>query len=122
MTFPPSLYIGGGALLMGVLGGWTVRDWKADSDKLEAEERSIAQYKALTDELAAQSLSYEYLAQGLRAGERQGRDTIREVYRNVEVPASCAVPDAGVSVLNNALARTNAATAGQPVGELPDAP
>ena len=116
---PLSAYIGGGALLMGALGGWTVRDWKADSDKLEAEERSIAQYKALTDELAAQSLSYEYLAQGLRAGERRDRETIREIYREKVVPAECAADPALVGLLDNAVRAANAAASGEPSGEMP---
>ena len=33
---PLILYSAGGALLVGLLGGWMVRDWKADSDQLAA--------------------------------------------------------------------------------------
>jgi hypothetical protein len=115
-------YIGSGALLAGALGGWTVRDWKADSDELKAEEKAFTQYQALTEALADASLSYEALAQGIRANERTDRETIREIYRNVQVPAECAVPAAGVSVLDNAVREANAATTGKPVSALPDAP
>lgn len=122
MMVPLSAYIGGGALLVGVLGGWTVRDWKADSDALEAKENAFEQYQAMTNALADQSLAYEVLAQSLRAGERADRETIREIYRDKVVPSDCAVPDAGVSLLNNALGRANAATTGQPSGPVSDAP
>ncbi len=113
---------GGGALLVGALGGWTVRDWKADSEALKAKDKAFEQYAALTNELADQSLAYEYTVQSLRAGERTDRETIREIYRDKIVPSDCAVPAAGVGLLNNALARTNAATAGEPVSEVSRAP
>lgn len=122
MTIPLSAYIGAGALLTGLLGGWTVRDWKADSDEAKAKDRAFTQYQAMTEALADQSLVLEYTVQSLRAGERRDRETIREIYRNVEVPADCAVPAAGVSLLNNALDRANAAATGKPVSALPDAP
>lgn len=122
MTAPLWLYGGAGALLVGALAGWTVRDWKADSDEAEAKEQAFTQYRALTDELADQSLAYEALAQSLRLEERRDRETIREIYRNVEVPAECAAPAGAVSVLNNAVDRANAAATGQPVRTVPDAP
>lgn len=122
MILPLWAYAGAGALLTGALAGWTVRDWKADSDALRAEEKAIQQYKALTDALADQSLAYEVLAQSLRAGERRDRETIRTIYRDKVIPAECAVPDAAVSLLDNAVKRANAAATGKPVSELPDAP
>jgi len=122
MTLPLSAYIGAGALLTGLLGGWTVRDWKADSDEAKAEQKAFTQYAAMTEALADQSLALEYTVQSLRAAERSDRETIREIYRNVQVPADCAVPDAAVSLLDNAIDRANAAATGKPVSALPDAP
>lgn len=122
MTLPLAGYVGLGALLAGALAGWTVRDWKADSDALEAEKRAQTEYAAAVQALADQSLAYEALAQSTRNAERRDRETIREIYRNVQVPASCAVPPAGVSVLDNAVRDANAATRGQPSGTVPDAP
>jgi hypothetical protein len=119
---PISAYIGGGALLMGVLGGWTVRDWKADSDEAKAERKAFTQYTALTEALADQSLAYEYTVQDLRSGERRDRETIREIYRNVEIPAECAVPADAVSLLDNAIRDANASASRQPSGILPPAP
>lgn len=122
MNLPLWAYAGAGALLTGTLAGWTIRDWKADSDTLKAEEKAFKQYTALTEALADQSLSYEVLAQSIRASERTDRETIREIYRNVEVPADCAVPDAAVSLLDNAIRDANAAASGQPRSAMPDAP
>jgi hypothetical protein len=113
---------GGGALLAGALGGWTVRDWKADSDALEADRKAQTEYVAAVQMLADQSLANEVLAQSIRASERTDRETIREVYRNVQVPANCAAPAAVVSVLDNAVTRANAAATGKPVSPVPDAP
>lgn len=122
MTFPLSGYIGAGALLAGFLGGWTVRDWKADSDALEAEEKAQAEYVAVVQALADQSLAYETIAQSLRTAERRDRETIREVYRNVQVPANCAADPAAVRVLSEAVTRANAAASGQSGGEVSRAP
>jgi hypothetical protein len=107
---------------VGALAGWTVRDWKADSEALKAEKRAQAEYVAVVQALADQSLAYETLAQSLRTSERRDRETIREIYRNVEIPAECAVPDAAVSLLNNAIDRANAAASGQPVSAVPASP
>lgn len=122
MTFPLTGYIGAGALLAGLLGGWTVRDWKADSDEAKAKDAAFTQYRALSDALADQSLAYEVLAQSLRADERRDRETVREIYRDKIVPSDCAVPPAGVGVLNDAIGRANAATTGQPSRSVSDAP
>ena len=119
MTFPLSGYIGAGALLAGLLGGWTVRDWKADSDEAKAKDRAFVQYQALTETLADQSLAYEVLAQSLRAGERRDRETIRETFRNVEVPAVCTPPAAIGSLLDNAVKRANSAASGELIGPMP---
>lgn len=122
MTLPPLWAMTGlGALLAGSLAGWTVRDWKADSDEAEAKEQAFTQYQALTNELAGASLRYEYLAQDLRAAERTDRETIRETFREITVPAECTAPAGIVSVLNTATDRANTATSGQSISQVPDA-
>lgn len=115
----PLPYIGGGALLLGVLGGWTIRDWKADSDEAEAKEAAFTQYKALTETLADQSLAYEVLAQGLRGAERRDRETIREIHRDKIIPTACAADPAAARVLTEAVTRANASAAGELSGEVP---
>ena len=122
MTIPLWAYAAAGSLLTGTLAGWTVRDWKADSDALEAENKAHAQFVAMSQALADQSLQLEYTQQELRNGERRDRETIREIYRDKVVSADCAVPDAAVSLLDNAVGRANAAAAGKPSGEVSGAP
>lgn len=114
MINPLVLYTAGGALLVGALGGWTVRDWKADSDQLAAVERASKAEKAAIAAVYQPSTDYEQVLANLRPREIQTRNTIREVYRDVEVPTDCAVPAAAVGVLNDARLRANAAASGQP--------
>jgi hypothetical protein len=115
-------YVAGGSLLAGALGGWTVRDWKADSDALKAEQKAQTEYVAVVQSLADQSLAYEALAQSIRASERTDRETIREIYRDIKVPVECAVPAGAVSLLDNAVRDANAAATGKPRSDMPDAP
>ena len=122
MMVPLWAYAGAGALLVGAISGWTVRDWKADSELLEAENKAQAEYVAAVQMLADQSLAYEALAQSIRASERTDRETIREIFRDVEVPTVCAAPDGAVGVLNNAVNRANAAASGELSGEVPKTP
>lgn len=119
---PLWLYAGAGSLLVGALAGWTVRDWKADSEALKAKNEAFTQYRALTDALADQSLAYETIAQSLRTAERRDRETIREIYRDKVVPAECAADPAVGRVLSEAVARANTAIARQSGGTLPPAP
>ena len=114
MNNPLVLYTAGGALLVGALGGWTIRDWKADSDQLAANNRLIAAKDAAVAAVNKPATDYEQVLSDLRPREIETRSTIREVYRDVEVPADCAVPPAGVGVLNDARVRANAAATGEP--------
>lgn len=118
MINPLILYSAGGALLLGGLAGWTVRDWKADSDQLEQVERAHKAEKAAIAAVNVSSENYEQILAGLRPAQIETRNTIREVYRNVEVPTDCAVPPAGVSLLEAARGRANAAATGEPSPEL----
>ena len=116
----PWLYGIGGAALFGVVAGWTVRDWKADSDALAAQTAAQERYDALAEENSKKSLAYETLAQSIRQSERRDRVEIREIFRDVETPSDCAVPDSAIGVLDNAVNRANAAATGQPIGPMPD--
>lgn len=91
-------------------------------ERAKYEAKARQQYEARVKELAEQSLRYEALAQSLRTAERQDRETIREVYRNVQVPANCAADPAAVRVLSEAVTRANAAASGQSGGEVSRAP
>lgn len=113
MINPLVLYTAGGALLVGVLGGWTIRDWKADSDQLAANNRLIAAKDAAIVAVNKPAAEYEQVLADLRPREIQTRNTIREVYRDVEVPTDCAVPNVAVGVLDDARLRANAAASGE---------
>ena len=115
----PWLY--GGSLAAGVLLGWTVRDWKADSDLLASQEAAQAAYESKAQSASDWSRRFETLAQEIRASERTDRLEIREIYRDVEVPSDCAVPDDAARVLERAVERANAAATGKPLDPVPKA-
>lgn len=99
---------------------WAWGHHREQQGRAEGRAEILAKYereaRKQADQLAAASLRYEQLAQSIRANERTDRETIREVYRNVQVPANCAVPADAVGVLNNAVTRANAAASGQSGG------
>lgn len=113
MINPIMLYTAGGSVLLGLALGWTVRDWKADSDALDAVKASHKAQIELLDVVAEPSADLENTIANLRTTETETRNTIKEVYRNVEVPANCAVPADAVRVLVDAVRDANAAAAGE---------
>lgn len=118
MINPLVFYSALAALLVGVGAGWTVRDWKADADQLKQVERANKAEKAAIAAVLKPSQDLEQTLAALRPAQIETRNTIREVYRNVEVPAECAVPPAGASLLEAARQRANAAATGEPSPEL----
>lgn len=115
MINPIALYAGAGALLIGLATGWSVRDWKADADALRAVETANKAQQAAVAAVDTSSTKLETVVAELQPLEIETRNTIREVYRNVEVPADCAVPAAGVRLLDDARLNANAAAAGEPL-------
>lgn len=109
-------------LLIGVGAGWSVRDWKADADQLRQAEAARKAEKAASVAVLQPSVQFEKILADLRPAQIETRNTIREVYRDVKVPTDCAVPAAGVSLLEAARERANAAATGQSVPELRRAP
>ncbi len=121
MIPPQILAIGGGlALAAGFLGGWTVRDWKADSAALAAVEKADRLRDRMQGKLDAAADSYERARSAEAPAQLETRNTIREIYRNAPpVPVVCSIPDAAALVLENARQRANAAIAGESGGEVP---
>jgi len=118
VTLPIWAYAGAGSLLAGALAGWTVRDWKADSDALEAVE---AANKARDEAVAAAhaaSASYEAQRAPIVVEAAKSENTIREIYRD-NPNAACSVPDAAVVSLRGTIDAANRAATGQPVAALP---
>lgn len=115
MINPFVLYAGLGALVVGVAAGWSVRDWKADADALRAVEAANKAQKEAIAAISRPSEKLETVIAEMKPLEIQTRNTIREVYRNVEVPSDCAVPAAGVRLLDDARLNANAAASGEPI-------
>lgn len=107
------LYASAAALLLGLFAGWSIRDWKADSDTLAAAERGRKTEIAMDKIVDAASEKFEQFRAVEAPAAVERRDTIREIYRNVQVPAECAVPPNLVRLLADARQRANAAAAGQ---------
>lgn len=110
------------ALLLGALGGWTVRDWKADSDegkRIEAERVALEKAQGRVDAAADK---YEKERQRADQALGQRTNTVREYYKDVPVSADCAVPPPLHGVLAQAVAESNARASGEPKGAVPAAP
>lgn len=112
MVIPLWAYgVGGAALLaVGTAGGWTARDWKADSDtlagKVAADKARDAAVKLAYDA----SASFEGERATIHVEAAQARSTVKEVYREIKVPADCVVDPAGVRLLDQAIATPRAAS------------
>lgn len=121
-----SLYAGGALLLsaVGFAGGWQVRDWKADSDELKAVEAAIQRGREQQELADYRAGRYEEDRDEARAATMRRDTEIRTIYRtnNVVVPADCTPPDDALSVLNSAIASTNAQIAGEPLPAMPTYP
>lgn len=116
MINPLVFYGAGGALLVGLFAGWSIRDWKADADTLAAYERADKLRDEMQAKIDAGSVKYEDWRSVATERSIETRNTIREIYRDVEVPADCAPPAAAASVLQERVGAANAATTGQSGG------
>jgi hypothetical protein len=112
---PPWVLAGaaGVCILTGLAGGWTLRDWKADSDELAALEKAERTRDDLQKKLFTQATSFETWRDKLEVNKVENRNTIREVFRNVPVRADCAAPAAAYSMLAAQVTAANAAAAGK---------
>jgi hypothetical protein len=113
MMNPILVYASIAVATAGFAGGWAVRSWKADAELKASYERLIAEKDRMQTKVDAASAKYEETRANLEPGKIETRNTIREIYRDVEVPAQCAAPVATVGVLQSARDRANAAAAGQ---------
>lgn len=113
MQIPLIAYASAGCLAVGVLGGWTVRDWKADADALAAVRKAERIQAAMQKRIDDQATEFEAFRATIEPARIESRNTIREIFRDVPVPENCAPPPAAVSLLDNLVVRANAAASGQ---------
>lgn len=109
----------GAAALLGALAGWTVRDWKRDSEVLAGLEKAaelVDKQRSVID-TAAEAYEKDRQDAGAQAAVRE--TTIREIYGSAPADVRCDPPAAVRGVLNDAVAAANARAAGQPEAGLP---
>ena len=112
---PAFLYVAGGALLLGVAGGYKVRGWQCDAALAEALEQAAEQGQEMQYEVEAQAAAYEETrAETYGVGARIERE-VRTIYREVPAPSVACEPDARViSLLQGRLDHANASASGEP--------
>jgi len=108
-------YVGGGALLVGAAGGWTVRDWKADAEAKAAVEATNKIKDDMQEKMDQQAAAYEIWRQDLEPQKVETRNTVREIYRDRKIPVQCAVPAGAISLLEAVRATANSAASGEPL-------
>lgn len=113
MQIPLTAYVAAGCLVAGILGGWTVRDWKADADALAAVRKAERVQAAMQKRIDDQATEFEAFRATIEPARVESRNTIREIFRDVPVRADCAPPAGAVSLLDGLVARANSAASGQ---------
>lgn len=114
-------YVAAGSLLAGGIGGWVVRDWKADADMAKVErslQEAVDQQRARADAAAA---SFEVDRADLSRQSTSSQSKVREIYRDIQVPADCAPSPDALRLLDDAIAGEGGAT-GEPSPALPANP
>lgn len=89
------------------------------ADYEEAERREQDALKREEEQYQAAGSDYEKEASNAAQITTIREREINTIYRNVEVPAVCAVPDDARRVLAEAVASANSAASGEPVSALP---
>jgi hypothetical protein len=109
-----------GLLIAGFIGGWTVRDWKCDADNSAAIEKAAETFEENVNTFNEAAGKFEQTREQIDTVRVSSSNTIREVYKDVEVPADCDVPDAVGGMLDNAINTANAARTGELEQPVPD--
>jgi hypothetical protein len=109
------LYAAAGALLVGAVAGYKVRDWQCDAAYAKALEKAGKQRAKADIILDKKAAEYEETRAAADARSVERINTIREIYHTVPAAAaSCAPPDDAVRVLVEVIGNSDtAATAGQ---------
>ena len=117
---PLVIYAAAGALVVGGLAGYKVRDWQCDAAVAKALERAEKQRQEMQDEVDQASRDYEAIRTETHA---LGTTTIREVrtvYQDVPAPpADCEPPVPIVGLLESSVRSANANASGEPRDPMP---
>lgn len=111
---PYLLYVAGTAVLAAAFGGWTARDWQCKAAEVAAIKQVAAEKERMQGVIDEQAIAYEEAKAAAAAVSVHRTHTIREVFRDVPVDASCAPPPAVGSVLLDAVEDANRAVSGSP--------
>lgn len=116
---PLIAYSAGAALLVGLFGGWSIRDWKADADQLQAMEVANRQREKLQARYDAIALGYEAdrAQAGINSVTRQTE--LRTIYRETPVLGDCAAPAAARGLLEDSIREANARATGKSPDPMP---
>lgn len=103
--------------LTGAFGaGFKVASWRCESDKLAEVQRAIKRAEEARAKVHEESTNYENDREQSRQQAEQREGRVREIYRTVEVPASCEPPAAAGSLLDDAIRGANARAGSEPSG------
>jgi len=111
---PYLLYVAGAAVLAAALGGWKVRDWQCKAHEVAVMEQVAEEKDRMQGVIDEQAVAYEEAKAAAAVVSVHRTHTIREVFRDVPVDASCAPPAAVGGVLLDAVEDTNRAVSGSP--------
>lgn len=121
IPIPPWAYAAaaGIAVAGGFAAGWKVRSWRCDAALSEALQKAAKERAILQAQVETQATDYEGERADATVDHTTRETTIRTIYRDIAVPADCTVPDSARGVLQGAIDRANARSAGEPVAALP---
>jgi hypothetical protein len=110
--------IAAGALLIGAGAGWKVKSAFCDAAMTEALEQAAARLAEAQAKVETSASQYEGERNAATIETRTREVELRTVYKDREIPASCAVPDDARRLLEGAINRANTRASGQSGSEL----
>jgi hypothetical protein len=102
------------SLAAGGAAGYKLRDMQAKSEAVSALDAANRKSAKLQDALNKVSTDYENFKANSNVVRETRTNTVREIYRNVEVDPGCAPVPAAVGVLDAAISSANSAASSGP--------
>jgi hypothetical protein len=107
-------YIAAGALAVGGLAGYKIRDWQCDAATAKALEKAERIRKEIQDEVDGRAEAYETERDRAAGLQRATVREIRTIYESVPTPSpDCGVPPTVVGLLKSNVDSANASATGQ---------